>query len=238
VRSPFGARLSKLRTYSALALIAPILVHAARAVASGGGLYSLPGMELLLAIVLAIALAARVTWARPIVLAGMICFSMEILLGVNAGVSNPLWLVPYVGTVLFVMPWRRAELTANGLALALQVWSYTASAFAMQFAITQHGRLDWRPVSYGAVVALFTSIVATTGGVMRARWGALAGLVSAIALALAVFDFATLHYMWPLRIQVPTVALLASGSLAAAFGTGLIWRNARSTLGTLQHVID
>ena len=238
VRSPFGARLAKLRTYSALALIVPILIQAARGVAAGGGLHSLAGMELVMAIVLAVALAARVTWARPIVLAGMICFSLEIVLGVNAGVANPLWLVPYVGTVVFVMPWRRSELTASGLALALQVWSYTAAAFALQFAITTHGRTDWRPVSYGAVVAFFTAVIATMGGVMRARWGAVAAVVSAGALGLAVFDFAAIPYWFPLHFQIPAMALLASGSLAAALGAALSWRDARSTFGTLRYVLN
>jgi hypothetical protein len=237
VRSPFGARLSKLRTYSALALIAPIMIQAAHGVANGSGLYSRFGMELALATVLSIALAARLTWARPIVLAGMLCFSLEILIGVNAGVANPLWLVPYVGTALFVMPWRRTELTAGGLALALGVWSYTAAAFAMNFAITTHGRSDWRPVSYGALVALFTAVIATTGGVLRARWGALAGLVSAVALAIGVGEFATLTFYYPLHYQITSIALLGTGSVAAAISAILSWRDARSAFVTLRYVL-
>jgi hypothetical protein len=237
VRSPFGARLSKLRAYSALALIAPILIQAARGVAAGRGLYSTSGMELVLSMVLAVALAARVTWARPIVLAGMICFSLEIVLGVYARTSNPLWLVPYVGTVLFVMPWRRVELTASGLALALSVWSYTGAAFAMNFAITTHGRTDWRPVSYGAVLALFTAVIATMGGVLRARWGSLAGLVSAVALAIGVGEFATLTFYYPLHYQITAITLLGSGSAAAGLSALLSWRAARSSFGTLRYVL-
>ncbi|MEP6866373.1 MAG: hypothetical protein ABJE66_37490 [Deltaproteobacteria bacterium] len=238
VRSPFGARLTKLRAYSAVALIMPILIQAAHGVAAGSGLLSRSGMELALSMVLVVALAARVTWARPIVLAGMICFSLEILLGVNAGVAHPLWLVPYVGTVMFVMPWRRSELTASGLALALQVWSYAGASFALNFAITTHGRADWRPVSYGAVVAFFTTVIATTGGVLRARWGAVAGLVSAVALVAAVGEFAMLPYYFPLHFQIPAMALLGSGALAAAISAMLSWREARSLFGTLRYVLQ
>jgi len=44
----------------------------------------------------------------------------------------------------------------------------------------------------------------TTGGVLRARWGALAGLVSAVALAIGVGEFAT-PCSEPVRSQRPLV---------------------------------
>ncbi|MEO6777177.1 MAG: hypothetical protein ABI467_29890 [Kofleriaceae bacterium] len=239
VRSPFGARLSKLRSFSALALIAPIVIHSAFAVFSHHGVYSLFGMQVVLGMVIAVALAARVAWARPIVLAGMASFSLELLLGVFAGPAvSHLWLVPYAGTVAFVVPWRRGELTTSGIALALQVWSYTAAAFAMNFAISSPHGASWRPASYGALIALFAAVVATTGGVLRARWGAVASLVSAAALGIGVFEFASLPYYFPLRFQLPVMGLLASGCAAAAIGTVVSWRDARSTLGTLRYVLS
>jgi hypothetical protein len=118
------------------------------------------------------------------------------------------------------------------------VWSYTAAAFAMNFAITTHGRTDWRPVSYGALVALFTAVIATTGGVLRARWGALAGLVSAVALAIGVGEFAKLGYYWPGHIQLAAICLVGSGALTAAISALLSWRDARSLFGTLRYVLQ
>jgi hypothetical protein len=135
------------------------------------------------------------------------------------------------GMIAFLSPWRRGELSPAGFALALQVWAFSASSFALGFEIsTREGYIS---VSAGAQVAFVAALIALAGGVVRARWGALASAGSALALAAALIQMVQLQAKMEgagvYAIAIPVLA--GSGALVA-------WRTARSALGTLRGVLD
>jgi hypothetical protein len=200
------------------------------------GLVSSFGIETLLNGFVIAALALRLTWARPIVLGGIGCCLVQVAFSLLvARQPQPLWLLPHLGVLAFVMPWRRSELTASGVALALQVWAFGVAAFALQFQVST--RAGFYIPTIGAIVAYFATIIATCGGILRARWGALASYVSAIGLALAFFQMESLRFTFWDDARPLILAHVASAAVAAFAGAVLAWRNARSTLGTFEQVL-
>jgi hypothetical protein len=238
VRSPFGARLAKLRAYSAVALWVPLLISGAVTQLRCSGLVSLFGLQLAFGALLALALGFRLSWARPIVLGAVACLVARFAI-LSAIVVHPpvMWCAAYVGILAFVMPWRRGELSTSGLALALQVWAVGSAAFALEFQITSAD--GSQVMAVGALIAFFAAAAATIGGVLRARWGAIASLVAAPTLALAMAEVLPLRFRFPfpLATQLEMTGLLVSGALAATVAAILSWRAARSTFGTLQSVL-
>ena len=142
-------------------------------------------------------------------------------------------MVLYAGIVAFVVPWRRHELTATGLALALEVWAFAVAAYALEFGV--NGRF----VAPSAQFALFTSIVATAGIVLRARWAAAMAAASAILLVSSMLQLMPMdvHFPFPTLTQVMILGLIMSGAVASAVGAMLSWREARATFGTLRYVL-
>ena len=239
VRTPFGARLSRLRAYSAVALMVPILVMGALTIFPTVGVLSLYGTQIVLGAIITLALALRLSWARPIVVGGVACFTVQVALAqVMAPEPNPMWLVAYAGVLAFVMPWRRHELSPGGWALALQVWAFAAAAFALEFQISSP---HWiRFVSSDAELAFFATAIATVGIIVRARWSAGFSAAAALTLAASLFQLLPLSFRFPFGplMQISILGIVASGALAATIGTILSWRNARSTVGTLRHILS
>ena len=238
VHSPFAARLSGARTLSAIALLLPILALGAINIWPAQGVWSVFGIQIVVGFGLVAALALRLTWARPILLGGMAFFTIQVAVAqFEMPVPHPLWLIPYAGTLAFVMPWRRNELTTTGFSLALQVWAFGAAAFALGFQISTPTGV--RYISQGAEVALFATTIAVAGAVLRAKWSALASAVSAITLAMAFVEISPLkfNFGFPQLVYTAVLLLVGTGVLAAVVGTVLSWRNARSALGSLQHVL-
>lgn len=232
VRSPFGARLSRARAWSIVALMVPLL-------ASGFANISLMSarnrIELVLGAVLAVAIAARRTWARPILLAAMV-FQTTWYIVALAGVGgvDAAWLVVQVGLVAFLVPWRRGELTAAGAALSLQVWAFCAATFALGFQYTSREG-TWMLIAPAAQVALVAAFIATGGGVLRARWSALAAALSAGTLALALVEILQLRFRaGGAMFEVGSYAMIASGAVAAAASAVMSWRTAGSRLGSFR----
>lgn len=237
VRSPFGARLSKLRAYSAVALMLPLLGLAAVRTFPTSGVLSSFGMQVVLGAFVTLGLALRFAWARPIALGGAACFAVLIGHGIlTSGMTNPAWLLPYLGIIAFVAPWRRGELGAPGWALVLSTWAFGVATFGMMWQLsTPDGH---RFIAPAAAIAFLTTVIATVGTMLRARWGAAAALLSTLALTATVFEYVPWSFAYMnAASHVALFAILASGVVAAALGTILSWRGARSTLGTLQHVL-
>jgi hypothetical protein len=238
VRSPFGARLSRVRAFSAAALMAAIVIRGALVVFPTSGVMSLYGLQLVFGMIMTLAIAARLTWARPVVLGGVAFFTVQMTYSVLTMPGlHPAWLLAYLGTLWFVMPWRRVELTASGLALALQVWAFAAAAFALDFQISTPDGI--RYISAGGQIAFFAATLATCGGVLRARWSAVASAIAAITLGYAFVECSPLRFDFgfPRVAYAVILGLIGSGALAAAAGAWLSWRGARSALGTFAHVL-
>jgi len=239
VSSPFGARLSRARAWSAAALLAPMLGWLAVEIVPQAGLLSRAGMELGFGVVLVFALLARLAWARPVVLGGVAFFALPAALwAALVPGATPLWAAWYAGIAAFLVPWRRGEISGAGWALALHVWAYGAAGFALAFQVTT-GDGSWSPVAPSSLLALFAAIAATCGGLLRARWSAAAAAVVAVALTAVIVE------LWDLRFRFPhpdayragILILVASGAVAAAAGAVLAWRSARSTLGTVRALL-
>ncbi len=239
VRSAFGAKLSRTRAWSAAMLLAPMLVYFGISVLPYEGWWSRAGLELGFGAVLLVALVARLSWARPVLLGGMGFFVLPaaLWLGVAPG-STPLWLVWQLGIVAFLVPWHRRELTAAGAGMALQVWGYGAAALALGFQVTTNDG-SWSAVAPAAQIALGAAIVATTGQLLRARWSAVASGVSTFTLLLAMHEMwsLTFRFAHPDLYRVCLLGMIASGAAASAASTLLAWRTARSSLGTLESVL-
>jgi hypothetical protein len=234
VRTPFGAKLSRMRAWSVVALMIPLLASgfANVFVMSPRNL-----LELGFGVVLALAMAARLTWSRPILLGGFAFWTAWYVVSlISYDGINPAWIVVHAGLVAFLVPWRRGEITAAGAALALQVCAFSAATFALGFQIsTIDGTFDF--VAPAAQVALVAAIIATAGGVLRARWSALASAVSALTLAIALAEISQLRFrIGDDLFYVAALAAIGIGAASAAAGAVLAWRSARSRLGTLRGI--
>jgi hypothetical protein len=239
VRSPFGARLSRLRAWSAVALALPILIGGALRIFPSSGPLSLFGLQIVFGAIVTLALAFRLPWARPVVLGGIAFFAMQVaIVTLSVPSRNPIWLVPYLGIFAFVMPWRRNELSSTGLAIALHVWAFAAASVALEFQTSNTTGVYY--LAPGAMIAFTGAMIATCGTIVRARWAILGSLACAIKLVECAYVFSppSLRFPMPASAQITILAMIGSGVLAATLGTILSWRDARSTVGTLQHVLS
>lgn len=241
VRTPFGAKLSRTRAYSAAALLAPGLVFAiARVIQQGLG--SFGGFELVILVGMMAALAARQTWARAIVLGLTANTVLAAPFYVALRASFPpvlvIQLVCYLGAFAFVVPWRRGELSRLGLALALLGPAYAAASFMMYAYLTAPGH-HLLEVPWGAL-AMFGVYAAGAGILLRARWAAGAALVAAFALAESTLLVSglTFRVASPELVKLQVLFELAGGAVGASLAAMLAWRAARSTLGTLRGVLS
>lgn len=239
VRGAFGAKLSRLRAWSAAVLMLPMMVMLAITGVGYEGVWSRSGLELAFGVVLFAALVARLSWARPVLLGGFAFYAVPALLAYWTWPGpNPIWLLlPLAGAVVFLAPWRRGELSAAGAALALQVWAYAAASYALTFQYTS-GDAAWTPVAPAAQVAFVAAVIATVGGILRARWSAIAAVTSSVTLAVAVLELSVLRFDLgsPELMRISLLALVASGALASLLASILAWCSARSLLGTLREV--
>jgi hypothetical protein len=233
VRTAFGARLSRLRAWSVVALMVPML---ADGFANIHRLLLCNQLEIAFGVVVTLAMALRLTWARPILLGGVafwsgwFAVSFFSVLGVNVA-----WIVAYGGLLVFLVPWRRGELTGAGTALALQACAFSAATLSLTFEISSSSGLEL--VAPAAVIAFVAAVIATAGGVLRARWSALASAVSALTLAIAFEELLHLHFTFgPALMHAAMLVMIAAGALSAVVGAVLAWRSAASPLGTLRGI--
>lgn len=240
VRTPFGAKLSRARAWSAVVLLLPYLVMTARW-ALHDGLRSRGGLELALGGTLIVALALRQAWARALVLGSLVTLAVQdafVLIALGPSPYLIVRLACYAGAGVFLAPWRRGELTALGAALVLLGPAYSAAVTVVGLLLTAPGNVvladPWGTLALAAV------LVAALGGLVRARWAAIAAALAAFALVQATVG------LWPLHVRMPSPELwrtmllgsLVAGAAASAACAVLTWRAARSTLGTLRGVLS
>lgn len=108
--------------------------------------------------------------------------------------------------------------------------------FALGFQMTTRDG-QWLLAAPAAGTAVIAAIVATCGGVLRARWSALAAACTAGALAIAMLELGSLRFVaGNTALHVRTFAFVGSGVAAAAAAAVIGWKTARSTLGTLRAI--
>jgi hypothetical protein len=230
VRPAFGARLPRARVWSAAALLAVVIGATVMALPESAGSWSTfhPIVESACGGVLLLALFARLSWARPILLGAMAYFSASTLAFVVAAPQYgfPVISIAMVGIVAFLAPWRRGELSVAGTALALQAWAYAATVSAF-------GLHPSNPtiVIVATLAVVMAPILATVGIVLRARWSAVFAAITALALSWVAIEIPVFPHLW-----IVSKAMITSGAVAAAISAVLQVRTARSTLGSLRAI--
>jgi len=239
-RSPFGAKLSRARAWSAAAVLVTMLIVSRHGDLLSGGKLTPMGLELGLYVIALVALIARVGWARPIIVGSLVVTLVRTVVwsAISAqGLAGLPWLVGTAGALAFVMPWKRGEIRLAGLVLALLAPAYSAAMASMMFELTApHGVMLANPFG---TLALAGALVTGAGIVTRARWASLAAAGTAVALAV------TAGHLWGLTVRLPdgaayramVLGLFAVGCSGAAIASVLAWRTARSTFGTLRGVL-
>ena len=240
VRTPFGARLSRARAWSAAALLAPLVYLQLCMTVQYGWT---PGwtVDLALSVGILVALAARLPWARAIVLGVLLTtvgWDVMWLAGGGGGTHVGLELLACGGALAFTIPWRRHELSPGALALALLGPAYAAAATLMQHQIAWRGHrvthLPWGPLALAGVLA------AGAGTVVRGRWAVAPCLLAAGALVLSIAQ------TWHVTVRLPSPHLYFAmfvgwtlvGAASATCAAVLTWRSARGNLGTLRGVLS
>ncbi|MBA3457778.1 MAG: hypothetical protein H0T42_32145 [Deltaproteobacteria bacterium] len=243
VRSAFGAKLSRARAWSATALVV-IQIGLALALFNGPEIPVFFVTTLVLPAIVVIGLAARLTWARALIV-GMSSYALLehviylVLLRNEVWGENPwvtaAFMVISLGTFAFVAPWRRGEITQAGAALVVLFAAFSAASSSFGFGYT--GSLDVMLLPYAALSA---TIISGCGIVLRARWAAIsAGAASVfllgcwLQLADSLFDYDS---SWAIRGAL--LGTLGLGVIAAAGTAVLSWRTARTKLGTLRSVLS
>lgn len=237
VRTPFGSPLSRSRALSAATIFVIPLIVGMLTFIGAPNISMRVWFELGALGVVAIALAARVTWARAIVL-GATLQSLALLLLAPAA-PDPLYLMCEVGVLAFVAPWRWNEISTAALALALQIWAYGAAAvlLTLQFTAGENG-----DVLLGPTCATITLICTATGcvaSVLRARWSAFASALSAIALFVACGELFMMNFRFDNAFswQLYLFGAVSTGAVAATVAAVLSWRTTPSLRGTLKYVL-
>lgn len=252
VSAPFGARLSWPRTISAAALL---FVFVARSYVFMWASWDRIPVQLLfsatliLCTVLIVALLARLTWARAVVV-GAVGFT--VIFGLAAGMApgtSMLLLLPLAGAVVFVMPWGRTELRRAGYVIALQAFAFAAMAFAAGTlgadieTLGQHPELPSPGIHMApaSMIGLFPALIAIVGSITRARWAALASAFGASMLFVSVIEVVRYHVGFH-QIEytgdwLPFASMVFVGALASTIAAVASWRSARSTASTLRYVL-
>jgi hypothetical protein len=236
VRSPFGAKLSRLRAWSAALLLLPFVWWNLKW-AMYSGLASRGGFQLVVTGTLVLAIATGRTWARPIVLGTLLAMLplnlWQIAIFPVASVVV-LQALCFAGAIAFLVPWRRGELSPSALALALLGPAYSAAATMLAMYMTSPGNIvikdPWGVIGFTSVLA------AGAGGLLRARWAAIPAAIGALALVGAT------HQLWPLQVRMPSAELwhamvlgmMIAGSIAFALSARLMWRHGSSRFGSLR----
>jgi hypothetical protein len=232
VRSPFGARLSRSRAWSAAALLAlPMIYYGHNSLRHG-----ITTVELAVWIALVGALAARRAWARAIVL-GRVATSVfmqtvHVVAGSlvwhangfaeNFGRETVALLAVFAGVLALLAPWHRRDLGRRGLALALLGPAYVAAMSSV---------VVWSNAPVSAVVAdplasfALASVVIAYLGVLRgARWASVAAAFIVLAFAAGFGSHVVSDSIASIaELRVATSgALGALGAIAAVF---VAWRS-------------
>jgi hypothetical protein len=204
------------------------------------GMGSPAGVECGLVLFVMAALVGRLTWARPIIIGSLATTLVwNVTLTVVMGFELPfgLFVISNVGALVFLVPWRRGELTPAAIGLALLAPGYSAAVASLwSYASAPGGMVVMNPFGFLAALCV---VLGGIGFVLRARWGAVPAAIAALSLV------GVTHAFWPMHIRMPTgdvwrVLILGNfvfGAATATIASVVCWRTARSALGTLRHVL-
>jgi hypothetical protein len=226
VRGAFGARLSWARRISVALCLAPSLWNLGHATYSFGATSAI-GIVMVCEAALVAALLTGVSWARPLLLGVMgfvvAIFGLELLRMPQAHLHGWACLSALgdVGALVFLIPWRRGELSPAGVTLVLQGCVIAAALPSS--------------VPLASVVA---AVVATLGCILRARWSALAGATSTVIVAISLARTESQRSIYDERtlVEYAWIALAGIAILAAALATLRSWRSSRSLFGSLREI--
>ncbi len=235
VRTPFGAKLPMWRALAVIAIFLP-------QIAWGPVTDTWMGLaERVIGGALCGAMLLRSAWARAVLFGIMGWSVVWTIVRLGAGLGEwgpPAWMIAtQLAGLALLAPWRRADLTAPGWALALLYPMYCAGAWFMGWMVTDS--LGLMPIP-DAIYAVAGVLLAGVGLVLRARWAALPA-IAAVAVMVMWFGFlAETRFRMENAAAVQAMSLVAAGACIVA-GTAiaiLAWRSARSTLGTLRGVLE
>lgn len=229
VRTPFGAKLPQWRALAVIALVLPQVIYGlTRESWIGIG-------EGALGIVLCGALVWRSAWARAAMFGIMAWSNVWTIVTLSiAGAAPHLWMIgAQLAALALLAPWRRADLTAPGWALALLYPAYCAGAWMLLWQVTGNGHTLPLP---DARLALGGIVLAGAGIVLRARWAAVAASGAAIVLMFWLRLVAEITYRVENAAEIRALTLVTAGfGVAAAIAVAAIaWFTSRSKLGSLR----
>jgi hypothetical protein len=239
VRTPFGARLTRTRAWSAaVLLLAPIIYF--NVVRPVHELTSAAGIDMMLAWIGVVAMVTRRTWARPIwlgsLLAGVPWTAVWVVTEPTAvGIAT---LVTMLGAAAFLVPWRRGELATGGFALVLLGPAYAPALSSLNLMLSApHGVVLPNPLGTIAFVGV---LLAAGGIILRARWAAIGAAGAAVGLVAFAQQIGgmTMRMPHPSLMSTMMVGSVYAGAACAAAAAVLAWRTGRWQLGTLRGVLD
>lgn len=198
----FSARLSRLRLTGAAICLGLVLVPFVTLLR----LLDVTDLVTLCCLgALFVALVARRSWARPILLGGFAAVGAGALASALIdGTIHPIVLAD-IGVVVFLAPSRHRALSRPGIALALQAWTFIVAVRASA-------------LNPGAVATLgvqLVSILAIAGIVRGARWSLLFSFASAVGLGVLLLATFDAQYCVSPAHALQIRAFLASGIVTA-----------------------
>jgi hypothetical protein len=232
VRSPLGRPLSASRAVIGAALfmiphIRFLIEHYDEADFSWRGCLVMAAF-----MISAIALAARVKWARAVVLG----FSMHrltlFLLMPEVRDGFPLNSIVGLGVVALLVPWSRKELSLAVITLALQAWGCVSAVGVVIFQTAAADSAHTLRVACGTV-AVVCAVASCIGTARGERWSAITSAASALALFVAVgtlFAFPFLQEFAYGGVGSGAIAL----TIAAVISYGTRTRMSREPPATLR----
>jgi hypothetical protein len=250
VRTAFGTRLDRGRTYAAGAILAVLATWAIVMVLPHIGVLSRFGAESGFALILIAGLFARRTWPRAVL------FGFSAMSAVTFTLFNAMWpgdvgmqlaVVSFVALAMLLAPWRKGELARAGWALALWTMTYAGSWAAFAIVMLRAGQ-DTHQVAPPATLAgflvdrvlpasvLIGVFVAGVGTGLRARWGAIVGFGTAAAMAMLAVRVAVVDegQAWQ---RVAGIGLAIASTAAAIAAPLLAWRDSRPGKGDPRSLI-
>lgn len=233
VRPPWGAKLSRARAWSAVALLLPSLYTTWHIT----GDLNTPYFDIGLSVALIVMLALRQSWARATVLgvcASILVLDVAMIYATSADADTLERALCYAGVIAFLVPWRRGELTGAGAALALLGPAYVGVGLLAQVYWYWNSSLPW------PTLALPCVLLAGIGALTRGRWAVVPAALGSLVLVGATAELLVITSGFETFSSVLYVldawALLATVSFVAA--TALLYRHSRSTIGSVRAVLS
>ena len=140
-------------------------------------------------------------------------------------VADPFMWLDKLGLLALVVPWRRKEVSPAAIALALQSWAYGSASWGEKAIFEQY--------ETNATIALVCAGAACIGTVYRARWSAIASVVSALALFGMMFTELSELVMSQHEFDgywFDRFATYSSGAIAASVAAIVAWRTTRAVV--------